>query len=343
MENTTRKREIDFRQQPPTKAPAPTQFKVRPKSRPKKTLFVALGVIALTCVVFFAVPSPQPEVIQKGIGAVYAAAVAFLVMTAVREFWKKIPAPTAGDAAKAATAKLNDSNSNNEKSNAAREQKDHLLHQVGGHHRYARGRKRWSWILGILTFAGVGAIWFTSYAPIEPQVIELDLDQALADSATTTLLVLTDPEFPLIRLPLPSLASRISAETRLSKDPYRAGNQLIARGDYPEARGMLEPLRKEAGLDAAQKTKIDVAIAQSYLFEGRPADALKILKPMEKKEPNVLAHAASAALLAGQYRDAREWAAQLQTQAKSGSPDDKARALNYLLALNVMNWRKTNA
>jgi tetratricopeptide (TPR) repeat protein len=85
--------------------------------------------------------------------------------------------------------------------------------------------------------------------------------------------------------------------------------------------------------------KLELALAQSYLFEGKYAEALKILKPISSQPKNnyALAQFAVAALHANLYRDARQAAQQLADMAKE--PADRLRAMNLILALDLLQWR----
>lgn len=337
MESAEKRREIDFRQQPPVKGGPPKEFKARPKTRSKRTLFAVGFFIVFTALLYSGMlPSILPGWMQKSLVILHASSAAlagFLVMRDLRR--RPLPphhAPEAKTASAPETASVK----------AAREQKEHLLNSVGHHAPIQpRRKRRWGNLVAAGLFCGVLGLWFTPLAPpIDAAETAFDFAGQLNEAGTITTLILTEPSIAVPRPPRPLLQTILAARRiPLSRDDYQAGLQLITLGQYDEARTKLEAAKKAPDLEAEALLKLDLALAQSYLFAGKYPDAIKILKPLWDQQKNLLALAqmSVAALHANQYREARIWAQQLADAAKE--PAERLQAMNLLLALDLLQWR----
>jgi tetratricopeptide (TPR) repeat protein len=334
MESAEKRREIDFRQGPPVKAEPPKEFKAKAKTRSKRTLF-AVGFFLVFTVFLYSgmLPSVLPGWMQKGLGVLHAGSAAlagFLVMRDLRR--RPMPAQPGHD------TKAHGPESAGAK--AAREQKEHLLNS--GHHAAVqpRRKKRWGNLVAGGLFCAVLGLWFTPVAPIAAAETAYDFAGQLNEAGTITTLILTEPSIAVPRPPRPMLQTILAARRiPLSREDYQAGLQLITLGQYEEARTKFEAAKKVPGLEAEALLKLDLALAQSYLFEGKYPDAIKILKPLWDQQKNTLALAqmSVAALHANQYRDARLWAQQLSDTTKEQA--ERLQAMNLLLALDLLQWR----
>jgi tetratricopeptide (TPR) repeat protein len=334
MESAQKRREIDFRQQPPVKAAAPKEFKAKVKTRSKRTLF-AIGFFVLFTVLLYTkiLPDVLPGWIQISLAVLHASSAAlagYLVMRDLRR--RPLPAPSAQDSKvpvhESAAAK------------AAREQKEHLLNS--GHHSpiQPRRQKRWGNLVAAGLFCGVLGLWFTGAAPISAAETEYDFAGQLNEAGTITTLIMTEPSIAVPRPPRPMFHTILAARRiPLSRGDYQAALQLITLGQSEEARAKLDVAKKAEGLDPTAQLNLEIALAQSFLFEGKYPEAIKILKPLWDQQKNTLALAqmAVAALHANQYREARIWSQQLSDAAKE--PVDKLRSMNLLLALDLLQWR----
>ncbi len=342
MDSAQKRKEIDFRQQPPVKAAAPKEFKkARPKSRSKRTWFAVAFFVVFTAFLYSGMlPDVLPGWMQKSIAVLHAGSAAlagFLVMRDLRR--RPLPSQLgnetkpghdtkAGTGPEAASAK------------AAREQKEHLLNTVGHTHVQPRRKRRWGNLVAAGLFCAVLGLWFTRAAPIEAAETAYDFAGQLNDAGTITTLILTEPSVAVPRPPRPMFQTILAARRiPLSRDDYQAGLQLITLGQYDDARVKLDAAKKAEGLDAEAKLNLELAYAQSYLFEWKYIEAIKILKPLWDQQKNTLALAQMgvAALHANLYRDARNSAQLLMDSAKG--PEDKLRAMNLLLTLDLLQWR----
>lgn len=342
MESAQKRKEIDFRQQPPVKAAAPKEFKkARPKSRSKGTWFaIALFLVFTAFLYSRMLPDVLPGWMQKSIAVLHAGSAAlagYLVMRDLRR--RPLPGQQGHDTKSGHDAKAGTS-PEAASAKAAREQKEHLLNTVGHNHVQPRRKRRWGNLVAAGLFCAVLGLWFTRAAPIEAAETAYDFAGQLNEAGTITTLILTEPSIAVPRPPRPMFQTILAARRiPLSRDDYQAGLQLITLAQYDDARAKLDSAKKAEGLDAEAKLNLELAYAESYLFEGKYADAIKVLKPLWEQQKNTLALAQMgvAALHANLYRDARNSAQLLMENAKGS--EDKLRAMNLLLALDLLQWR----
>jgi hypothetical protein len=337
MDSAEKRREIDFRSGPPVKAEPPKEFKAKAKARSKQTLFAAGIFIVFTALLYSGLlPGILPGWIQKGIAILHASSAAWLGFSIMRDLRRR-PLPT--------STNRDPKSPNSAAAKAAREQKEHLLNSVG--HQapvQPRRKRRWGNLVAAGTFCAVLGLWFTSLAPIAAAETEFDFAGQLNEASTNTTLILTEPSVAVARPPRPMLQTILAARRiPLSRDDYQAGLQLIVQMQYDEARNRLEKAKQGPTIEPETLQKLDLALAQSYLFEGKYGEAHKMLKALynQHKSNLVLAQMGVAALHANQYRDARQAAQQLADTSKD--PVDQLRAMNLLLAIDLLQWRPERA
>ncbi len=334
MESAEKRREIDFRQGPPVKAEPAKEFKAKAKTRSKQSLFAVGFFIVLTALLYAKIlPDVLPGWMQIGLAVLHASSAALAGFLVMRDLRRRPLAHPHGADAKHSIAPESTS------AKAAREQKEHLLNS--GHHApvQPRRKKRWGNLVAAALFCGVLGLWFTPVAPIAAAETSYDFAGQLNEAGTITTLILTEPSIAVPRPPRPMLQTILAARRiPLSRDDYQAGLQLITLGKNEEARTKLEAAKKTPGLEAEAMLKLELALAQSYLFEGKYPDAIKILKPLWDVQKNKLALAqlSVAALHGNQYRESRLWAKQLADVAKE--PAERLQAMNLLLALDLLQW-----
>jgi hypothetical protein len=341
MESTEKRREIDFRSGPPVKAAPPKEFKAKVKTRSMRTFFAVGAFVLLTGLLYAGIfPTVLPGWLQKSLGVLHAS-LAALAGYSVMSDLRRRPLPGANGHEQKAPSGAQETAG----AKAAREQKEHLLNTVGHHAPIQpRRKRRWGNLVAAALFCAVLGLWFTTLAPIEAAETEYDFAGQLNDAGTITTLILTEPAIAVPRPPRPMLQTILAARRiPLSRDDYQAGLQLIALTKYDEARSRLEAAKKIPASEPEQHAKIDLALAQTYLFEGKHTEALKRYKQLstQQKSPLVQIQMAVAALHAYQYRDARQTAQQLFDTVKE--PADRTRAMNLLLALDLLQWRPERA
>ncbi len=336
MDSAEKRREIDFRSGPPVKAAPPKEFKTKVRTRSKQTLF-AVGIFVLFTGLLFSgtLPPIMPGWMQKGIAILHATSAAWAgFFSDARSPSRPLPAqhghePKTPTGHEVAAVK------------AAREQKEHLLNTVGHHAPIQpRRKRRWGNLVAAALFCAVLGLWFTDLAPIAAAETEYDFAGQLNDASTITTLILVEPSIAVPRPPRPMLQTSLAAgRIPLSRDDYQAGLQLIVQMKYDEARNRLEAAKKAPSISPETLLKLELALAQSYLFEGKYLEAIKILKPVSSPQKSTLplTQLAVAALHANQYRDARQAAQQLADAAKE--PADRLRAMNLILTLDLLQWR----
>lgn len=335
MESTEKRREIDFRQGPPVKAAPPKEFKHKAKTRSKRTFFAVGLFLVFTALLYSGMlPEILPGWIQKGLALLHASSAALAGFLVMRDLRRR---PLAQHGHESKTHAGNETTA----AKAAREQKEHLINSVGHQAPIQQHRqRRWGNLVAGALFCGVLGLWFTSLAPITAAETAYDFAGQLNEASTITTLILTEPSIAVPRPPRPMLQTILAARRiPLSRDDYQAGLQLIALTKYDEARTRLEAAKKAPALAPEALLNLELALAQSYLFEGKYAEAIKILKPLWSQQKSMLALAqmSVAALHANLYRDARQAAQQLADAAKDQT--DRLRAMNLLLALDLLQWR----
>jgi len=179
--------------------------------------------------------------------------------------------------------------------------------------------------------------WLTPWSPIRVAQRKLeDPAQLLAEELLTPVLVLTDPYWAMVQLPVPppklkQLARYLpGGPTRLHR-----GWKLLAEGRFEEARQEFQTVPKESA-DAAVLERATLGLAQTEVYSWNFSAALahyEKLLDRNRQNPFLLGQAAMTALYQARYPEAVQWLDEALKLADSGShlPPEKQRVLVGLL------------
>lgn len=328
------KRRITTTAKPSAEPSHKTQFKLRNKARPKGTIVAAVIWIVFTVILFAAAPPELPRFFQLLIGAVHALLGGLVGWFAVREFMKNRHLAKHGHG--------HDHEPGHQPAgiHAGDDLHDHaylVYHGTG------RIKRRYANLVGGGIFVLIMVWWLTPLAPIDVQYADFDLAAELNEAATTVILVLAEPNLPVVEAPAPFLKTKLAAQKmRSGGDNFRQGLRALATGDYAAARSQLDQAAQASGGDAR---KIELAQIQAELFDGNHAAAVKQAEKLAKTakgDPLVQAHLATAYVQGGQWNKALPIATKLRDDSSVNTPE-RARAINFLLAIDAALWKREDS
>lgn len=192
-------------------------------------------------------------------------------------------------------------------------------------------------ISGVGIFVVVFVWWLTPWAPIRVAQRKLeDPAQVLAEEILSPVLVLTDPYWPMVQLPMPSPKMKKLAGY-LPAGPSRLDRawKLLADGQFDEARHQFQAVMEES-TETAVLDRAMLGLAQTEMYRWNFSAARENYEKLlqrNRQNPFLLGQAAIAAVYQARYAEAAQWLDEALKLSDSGSqtPPEKLPVLVGLL------------
>ncbi|MCS7303816.1 MAG: tetratricopeptide repeat protein [Thermoguttaceae bacterium] len=197
--------------------------------------------------------------------------------------------------------------------------------------------------VSIRQIGGVGAFlvffvwWLTPWAPIRMSQRKLqDPAQLLAEELLSPVLVLSDPYWPMIQLPIqPPQLKQLARYLPGGPTRMERGWKLLAEGRFDEARQQFQAVLKESA-DGVVLQRAMLGLAQTEVFSwnfSEGASYYEKLLQQSRQDPLVLGQAAICAVYLAKYAEAIQWLneALKLVDSPSSAPPEKLRVLVGLL------------
>jgi|GEM_PF-1984351 len=179
--------------------------------------------------------------------------------------------------------------------------------------------------------------WLTPWGPIRVAERKLeDPAQLLGEELLSPVLVLTDPYWAMVQLPvMPPKLKQLSRYLPAGPTRMERGWKLLAEGRFEEARQQFQAVLKESA-DAALLERATLGLAQTEVYSWNFSTAgehYEKLLQRNRQNPFVLGQAAMTALYRARYAEALQWLNEALKLVDSGSnlPPEKQRILSGLL------------